>query len=57
MKDSHAEYRYYADDEGGNDDAHDNCHMPTVDGREHLSRDDATDDAVSDHKDSIEDGD
>ena len=57
VKDSHAKYRYYADDDGGDDDAHDNCHVPAVDGREHLSSDNAADDAVSDHQDGVEDGD
>ena len=57
VKDSHAKYRYDADDDGGDDDAHDNCHVPAVDGGEHLSGDNAADDAVSDHQDGIEDGD
>ena len=57
VEDGHAENRYHADDDGGDDDAHDDGHVTAVDGREHLSGDDATDDAVSDHQDGIEDGD
>ncbi len=57
MKDSHSEQRHYADNEGSDDDTYDDCHVSTVDGREHLSGDNATDDAVSDHKNGIEDGD
>ena len=57
VQDSHAEDRDDADDESGDDDAHDDGHVPTVDGREHLSGDNATDDAVSDHQDGIKDGD
>ena len=56
VKDSHAEYGYYADDGGGDDDAHDDGHVPTVDGRKHLSGDDAGNDAVSDHEDDVENG-
>ena len=57
VKDCHAKNRYYADDDGGDDDAHDDGHMPTVDSREHLSCNDAADDAVSDHQNGIKNGD
>ena len=53
VKDGHSEYRYHANDEGGNYDAHDDCHVPAVDGRKHLPSDNATDNAVSDHEDGI----
>lgn len=54
VKDSHAEYGYYADNDGGDDDAHDDGHVPTVDGGKHLSGDDAANDAVADHEDGVE---
>ena len=54
MKDGHAEYGYYADDDGGDDNAHNDGHVPAVDGRQHLSGDDAADDAVADHENGVE---
>ena len=57
VKDGHAEYRDDADDDGGDDDAHNDGHVPTVHGGEHLSCDNAADDAVPDHEDGIENGD
>ncbi len=57
VKDGHAEYCYHADNDSGDDDTHDDCHVATVDGGEHLSGDDTTDYAVPDHEDGVEDGD
>ena len=57
MKDGDAGYCYYANDEGGDYDAHDYGHMPAVDGGEHLSGNDAAYDAVSNHQDGIQDSD
>ena len=57
VKDGHAKDGYDADDDGGDDDAHDDCHVPTVNSREHLTGNNTTDDAVSNHEDGIENGD
>ena len=57
LDDSHAEQRYHANDDGCDYDAHDDGHVPPIDGGEHLSGNDATDDAVPNHKDSIQEGD